>query len=51
MFALKAWPDGGFAEMTVDILETKAAAEALLRSKQEKHPKWRFRVVEVEKAP
>lgn len=46
-YAIKAWPDAGFAEMTVEVFDNRPAAAAEAARLAERYPRWRFRIVEV----
>lgn len=46
MFALSAWPSGGFAEMVVDVFHTEAEARVEMAVKVARYPLWTFRVTE-----
>lgn len=46
-FALQAWPDSGFAEMTVGVFSTEAEARKEQQARAERFTRWRFRVAEV----
>lgn len=46
-FAVQAWPDGGFAEMTVAAFTTEDEARADVAARAAKYPRWRFRVARV----
>lgn len=50
MFALSAWPTGGFAEMVVAVFPTEAEARAAMKIRQARYPRWTFRVVEANRA-
>ena len=49
-YAVQAWPNGGFAEMTVAVFGTEAEARADQKARAARFPAWRFRVATVEEA-
>jgi hypothetical protein len=50
MFALSAWPTGGFAEMVVAVFATQDEAEADRKIRAARYPRWTFRVTEAREA-
>lgn len=50
MFALSAWPTGGFAEMVVAVFPTEVEARAEMAKRATRYPRWTFRVTEACKA-
>lgn len=46
MFALSAWPTGGFAEMVVSVFSTRAEAETERKILAARYPRWTFRITE-----
>jgi hypothetical protein len=46
-FAVQAWPDGGFAEMTVAVFSTEHEAQQDKVLRAARYPRWRFRVATV----
>lgn len=46
MFALMAWPAGGFAEMAVAVFDTEQEARTAQVERATKFPRWNFRVTE-----
>lgn len=46
-FAVQAWPDGGFAEMTVAVFSTEHEAREDKVLRAARYPRWRFRVATV----
>ncbi len=50
MFALSAWPTGGFAEMVVAVFTTEADARAEMAIRSARYPRWTFRVTEAKRA-
>lgn len=50
MFALSAWPTGGFAEMVVAVFATEAEARAEMAARSPRYPRWTFRVTEARKS-
>jgi len=50
MFALSAWPTGGFAEMVVAVFATETEARAEMAARAARYPRWTFRVTEAARA-
>ena len=46
-FAVQAWPDGGFAEMTVAVFATESEAREEQMARAARFPRWRFRVATI----
>jgi len=46
IYCVMAWPTGGFSEMMVEACDTCIAAEAVMRTKEARHPRWSFRIAE-----
>lgn len=44
-FAVRAWPDGGFSEMTVEVFDYELEARAEKHRLAARFPAWRFRIV------
>lgn len=50
MFALSAWPTGGFAEMVVAVFDTEDEARAARPTYEDRYPRWTFRITEAQRA-